>query len=57
MVNLYKWHKIIGEWRIVRSHDITDAEEWQRIFMQDEPNEYFYTAKKTPTFNPVPKAF
>ena len=53
MVNLYEYNKITGYWKLVRSHEIEDAEEWQRVFHSDAPDAYFWTAKRRPTFNPV----
>lgn len=53
MVTLWKYNQIIGYWYFVRSHDISDAEQWQRIFQKDEPEEYFYTSKRKPKFDPI----
>lgn len=48
MINLYRFNKIIGNWKIERTCLLENAEQWLEIFKKDEPNEIFKLAKKKP---------
>jgi hypothetical protein len=54
MITLWKFNKVTGYWAAERTCDHETAEEWYRLFSEDNPSEYFYlTAKRKPTFDPV----
>ena len=54
---LWKFNRITGYWVHVRGCTAEDAEEWCRMFSQDEPGEYFYLTawNRKPKHDPVPR--
>lgn len=56
MLTLWRYNRMTGFWAVARQCSEGTAEAWQRIFMLDEPGEYFYlTRGHRPKFDPIPR--
>lgn len=51
-ISLWKYHRIIGDWKYVRDCQSDTADEWLRLFKRDEPGEHFKLGKNRPTGKP-----
>jgi len=49
---LWKWHKVVGQWRIEREVSPETRDQWLHIFKKDEPKESFALGTKAPTKKP-----